>query len=69
MNKSIVMVMQLFMALFLLFFGMGVLIIGRNLYGSDASILWFGGFISYIAIKGTIGFIDYLFALGRKNDE
>lgn len=60
MNKHILMVIQLAMSLVLLFFGMAFYLVGRELYGPDAALIWVGGFLSYIAVRGVAEFLIYL---------
>ena len=65
MRKNISMILQLFMAIFLLFFSIAFLIIGRHLYGTDANLIWVGGAIAYIAISGIVNFVMYLVKLNK----
>ena len=69
MNKNIAMVLQLFMALFLMFFGLAFLFIGRELYGPDASLIWVGGMLTYLAVRGIVEFIVYLVELNDAEEK
>ena len=60
MNKDLEMVIVLSGALLLFWFGMSFLTMGRILYGSDASLLWVSGILSYMGILGFSNFIIYL---------
>ena len=67
MNKDLEMTLALFVSIVILGFGMSFLIVGRELYGSDASILWVSGMLSWMAIVGICNFIIYL--TNRNNKE
>ncbi len=72
MNKHLAMVLQLFISLFLLFFGVAFYLIGKDMYGPDAALIWVGGMITIWAIRGLAEFIMYLIKLNdadQKGDE
>ena len=69
MNKNIEWVFVLCLSMVLLFFGMLLLIIGRNIYGADASLLWASGILTYMGIRGLAGFILYLWKLKDNEGE
>ncbi len=60
MNKDLEMVLVLSGAIILFWFGMSILTAGRILYGSDASLLWASGMLSWLGIIGFSSFIIYL---------
>ena len=60
MNKDLEMVIVLLGAILLYWFGMIFLIQGRILYGSDASLLWASGILTFMGIMGFGNFIIYL---------
>jgi len=46
---------------FLLFgFGILCLLVGKNIYGIDASILWASGILTYIGIQGFVFIIKFI---------
>lgn len=44
------------MGILLLFFGFAFYLIGRNIYGSDASLIWIGGMMVWIAIQALVNY-------------
>ena len=47
------------MGILLLFFGFAFYLIGRNIYGSDASLIWVGGMMVLIALQTLVSyFVD-----------
>lgn len=63
MNKPQEMFWVLVLAMILLFFGLTLLTIGKNIYGPDASLLWVSGILTYMGIRGLGVFILYLWEL------
>lgn len=55
------------MGLFLFFFGFAFYLIGRNLYGTDASLIWVGGMLVIISIYGIVGYYVNLYKEGRND--
>lgn len=45
-----------FMGIFLLFFGIGFYLVGNELYGSDASLIWVGGMLVLISVQGLVNY-------------
>ena len=66
MNKDLEMIIVLCGAIIFFWFGMSFLFVGRMLYGSDASLLWASGILSWFGIIGICNFILYLI---RRNKE
>ncbi len=66
MNEKIEYLLVLIMAFVMLFFGLAFWLIGRDLYGSDASLIFAGGFLVYMAIKGIVNSIEGI--LKKKNE-
>ncbi|KKN67343.1 hypothetical protein LCGC14_0462070 [marine sediment metagenome] len=66
MNKDLEMILVLSGAIILFWFGMSILTAGRILYGSDASLLWASGMLTWL---GIIGFSSFIFYLMGRNKE
>ena len=60
MKEEITMIMVLVGAIIMFWFALIILIIGRNLYGADASLLWASGILTMFGINGIWNFISYL---------
>ena len=60
MNKDLEMVLTLTGASIMLWFALSLLIIGRELYGSDAALLWASGILSLLGVNGIATFFLYL---------
>lgn len=59
-NKNLEMVMVLIGTMIFLFFGLGFLTIGKNLYGNGASLLWASGVLTWFGVMGLSNFICFL---------
>ena len=44
------------MGVLLLFFGFAFYLIGRNIYGDDASLIWVGGMMVLISIQALVNY-------------
>ncbi len=44
------------MGILLLFFGFAFYLVGRDIYGSDASLIWVGGMMVLIAIQTLVNY-------------
>lgn len=62
MNEDLEMVLVLILALFIFWFGMVFLLAGREIYGTDASLLWVSGILTLLGINGIGNFIGYLWS-------
>jgi len=60
MRKDLEMVLILIGASIMLWFALSVLIIGKELHGSDAALLWASGILSLLGINGIANFVLYL---------
>jgi len=58
--KNLEWAVVLFGAIFMLWFSFAILIVGRQLYGSDASLIWASGLLSLIGIRGLSNFILFI---------
>ena len=53
-------------SMFMLWFSLSTLIVGKSLYGSDASLLWACGFLSFMGIRGIANII--LLLINKRNE-
>ena len=60
MKKDIQMIIVLIGAMFFFWFGTSSLIIGKQLYGSDAVLLWVSGLLTFMGIQGIANFVNFL---------
>jgi cytochrome c biogenesis protein CcdA len=68
MKKYVEEILFLGITMMLLFFGLGILIAGRVIYGSDASLIWASGILTFMGINGFMNFIRYLWSLKEENN-
>ncbi len=45
-----------FTGLFLLFWGLAFYVVGREIYGSDVSLIWAGGILTLISIQMLVSY-------------
>lgn len=63
--KRFEMIFVLILATFLFYFGMTFLLVGKNIYGSDATLLWASGILTYMGIRGFAVIISFI--INKKN--
>ena len=68
MNKFLILITTLIIAIIILSFSFTVLYIGKNLFGSDATILWASGILAYISMSMIIQIIVILW-YSQKNEK
>ncbi|HEC39533.1 hypothetical protein LCGC14_0538110 [marine sediment metagenome] len=60
MKKELEMIFVSILTFFMLWFGIGFYLIGKEIYGSDAALMWVGGMITYMGIQGFASIIMYI---------
>lgn len=55
-----------FMGFLMLYFGLAFYIIGRNIYGKDATLIFAGGMLSVFAVNGLAQYYFNLFNHRKK---
>lgn len=68
MKKYLVEILCLGMTIIILFSGLGILILGRIVYGSDASLLWASGILTFMGLNGLANFVRYLLSFKEEKE-